>query len=90
MYFITGRRKNAQSAVNMVVPTSFGVQYSRLNLTDYLVKGLHLGYTQTYQYIGSEDSIIPKSIFYKVLGNLNGLKTSVFRVLKFFNNNEFY
>lgn len=73
-------RKNAQSAVNMLVPEVYGVQYSHLNLTDYLVKGLHLGYTQTVQYTGSEDSIIPKTVYYKLLGNVNGLKTTLLKV----------
>lgn len=64
----------------MLVPQVYGVQYSRLNLTDYLVKGLHLGYTQTLQYVGSKDSLIPSSVFYKVLGNVNTYKTTLLKV----------
>ncbi|KAK6620190.1 hypothetical protein RUM44_006591 [Polyplax serrata] len=72
-------RQNALSAVNMLTPKVYGVQYSRLNLTDYVVKGLHLGYTETFKYIGSEDSLIPKTFFYKILGNINGYKTTLLK-----------
>lgn len=73
-------RQNAQSAVNMLVSEVYGVQYSRSNMTDYVVKGLNMGYTQTINYIGSEDNLIPKALSYQLKADVNGYKTTHYRV----------
>ncbi|KAK6620187.1 hypothetical protein RUM44_006588 [Polyplax serrata] len=67
-------RKNAEAAVHLLTPQTFGVQYSQHNLTDYVLKGLNLEYLQTVSNIGSEDSLIPQTVFFHLNRDMNGLK----------------
>ncbi|KAL0267736.1 UNVERIFIED_CONTAM: hypothetical protein PYX00_009919 [Menopon gallinae] len=67
-------RRNAQAAVDMLTPKVYGIQYSRKNITDFVLKGLNVAYTDDLSYIGSEDSIFPSSIFYGLRSELQGYR----------------
>lgn len=73
-------RQNAASAVNMLPAEVQGVQYSRANITAYVVQGLNLATEKHFQYIGSQDTLLPQSIFFKLAESYNGLYSTGFRV----------
>lgn len=64
----------------MLVPEVFGIQYSRSNMTDYVVRELNMGYTQTINYIGSDDHLLPKSLHYLLKQDVNGYRKTECKV----------
>ncbi len=66
--------KNAQAAEKFLTEDDEGYQYSRSYLRDYVVEEMNLGYNQQFDYIGSEDDIIPNAVFLATERNIGGLK----------------
>lgn len=67
---------NAQAAQDFLNEERKGQQYSRTHLRDYVDEKLNLGYYQRFNYIGSEDDILPQAVFLATQRNIGGLKTN--------------
>jgi Domain of unknown function (DUF1943) len=67
----------------MLTPKVYGLHKSRNFFRSYMVKEMGLGYKQQLAYIGSEDSIIPNSLFYTIRRNLGGFKRQTLAVSNF-------
>jgi hypothetical protein len=65
---------NAQSARAMLNNKDYGFQYSANFLDDYESEDdeMNVGFLQTLGYIGSADSIVPKSFIYTLNSKLGG------------------
>lgn len=58
----------------MLTPKVYGLHKSRDFLRSYMVKEMGLGYKQQLAYIGSDDSLVPNSLFLTIRRNLGGFK----------------
>lgn len=66
--------KNAKAAEKFLNEEDDGIQYSRSYLRDYAVNEMNLGYNQQFDFIGSEDDIIPNAVFLATERKIGGLK----------------
>lgn len=66
--------KNAMAAEKFLNEDTDGIQYSRSYLRDYAVEEMNLAYNRQFDYIGSEDEIIPNAVFLATERNIGGLK----------------
>lgn len=58
------RRLNAESAVKLLTPETFGMQYAYNFLSSFMVESMPMAYKQSAHSIFSEDSIYPNHIHY--------------------------
>lgn len=65
---------NAKAAVKLLTPEKLGMQYSRTNLRDYVVKELNAAYGQQVSWIVGEDALLPNGVFVRTEKNLGGFK----------------
>lgn len=70
----------AQSAAPLLNPTTYGVQYSRQHLKDYVAREMNVIYKNYFSYIASEDSIFPQTVYYSLRSNMGGLKRQYINV----------
>lgn len=63
----------AQAAVHLLNDKSYGIQYSKQYLSDYVVREMNLVYKQHVTYLQSDDSIIPQGFLYSLKSNMGGL-----------------
>lgn len=66
--------KNAKAAEKFLNEDVDGIQYSRSYLRDYAVSEMNLGLNRQFDYIGSEDDIIPNAVFVATERSIGGLK----------------
>nr|CAD7427031.1 unnamed protein product [Timema monikensis] len=64
--------QNAKSAVHLLTPEQFGLQYTRSSVRSYESEKMNLGFKQQVNYIGSNDHIIPSAVLYHLRRDLGG------------------
>lgn len=65
---------NARAAAKLLTKEKLGMQYSRTDLYDYVVRELNMVYGQQVSWIVGEDSLLPNGIFFIGEKNLGGFK----------------
>ncbi|XP_063218666.1 uncharacterized protein LOC134528927 [Bacillus rossius redtenbacheri] len=68
----------AKSAVSIMNSTGIPIQSSRIHMRSYESEKLPLSYTQELKYIGSDNSAIPKSLYFNITRNHGGFKKNLF------------
>nr|CAD7414698.1 unnamed protein product [Timema poppensis] len=64
--------QNAKSAVHLLTPEQFGLQYTRSSVRSYESEKMNLGFKQQVNYIGSNDHIFPSAVLYHLRHDLGG------------------
>lgn len=77
---------NAKSAVPLLTDQSFGTQYSKQFLQDFVVNEWDITYKQSAAYWSSEESIIPEGVMYSLRANMGGLKRQYMNVVAMVSN----
>lgn len=67
----------AQSAIALLSPKTYGLQYSKKWLRDYIVKEENLAYRVSADMIQSEDSLIPNQVYVALHRYLGGFAQRV-------------
>jgi hypothetical protein len=66
------RATNARTAEGLLNPVEMDLSYPQNLMTSFNMEDVNIAYEDVFNYIGSRDSIVPSSVFFKLLTRIGG------------------